>query len=129
MRFTVGGESYEITPEQVVRALKGVEPEPIVKHLVEIEGSVYPPKQVFGRVTGRDRMSFTTYEAQRVLSRLGFVCRRAGHTDDGTPAWIATRAGESATLDDRVSALEASLATMQAAVAGLHGRVVVLEGT
>lgn len=128
MRFTVGGEEYDLTKERVVSAMRHVASEPIHKHLVEIEGTVFPPKQVFAAVTGRPRTSFTTMEAQRVLGRLGFVNRRAGHLEGGRPAWVADEVDEGGVAaQDRVAALEAALGTLQAAVAGLHDRVSQLE--
>ncbi len=130
MRFTVGGEDYDLTRERVISAMRGATSEPIQKHLVEIDGAVFPPKQVFATVTGRARTSFTTMEAQRVLRRLNFVCRQAGQLDDGTPAWVPARdeGGGEATLEARIAALEATLGTLQAAVSGLHARVSDLEG-
>lgn len=130
MRFVVGGEAFDLTPEQVMASMKSVVAEPIRKHIVEVDGQVFPPKQVFARITGRDRLSFTTMEAQRVLTRLGFVCRTAGQLDDGKPAWVAAGGDVVATtsLEDRLGAVEATLATIEAAVAGLHVRMKDLEG-
>jgi hypothetical protein len=129
MRFVVGGQTHEITREQVEEAMRDAPIETIQKHVVEIEGQLFPPKQVFAIVTGRERQSFTTMEAQRVLTRLGFVCRRAAQLEDGTPAWVATYGGPSDASDpnDRLIALEASVGTMQAAIGGLHARVSQLE--
>lgn len=129
MRFTVGGEEYDITKERVLSAMRGVASEPIQKHLVEIEGTVFPPKQVFATVTGRVRTSFTTMEAQRVLRRLGFVCREAGHAEDGAPTWAASTHDDRprADVEARLASVEATLATLEAAVAGLHARVKELE--
>lgn len=134
MRFTVGGEEYDLTPEQVERRMRGVEPEEIRKHVVELLGTVYPPKQVFAAVTGRSRASFTTMEAQRVLTRLGYRCRTAGQRTDGTPAWLVD-GGDSETASERTStsaesrldAVEAQLATAMAAIQGLAARVATLE--
>ncbi len=69
-RFTVGGEIYQIPCEQVEREMRKVEPEFIQKHYVEILSTHFPPKQVFSKVTGRKRASFTTQEAKRILERL-----------------------------------------------------------
>lgn len=130
MRFTVGGEEYDLTRERVISAMRGVPSEPIQKHVVEIDGTVFPPKQAFATVTGRARTTFTTMEAQRVLRRLGFVCREAGQRDDGAAAWVsAGDDGEEATgvVVDRLGSVEATLATLEAAIAGLHARVKALE--
>jgi len=90
---------------------------------------VFPPKQVFATVTGRVRTSFTTMEAQRVLRRLGFVCREAGRVADEAAAWSSGEDdGEPmAVADTRLAAVEATFATLEAAVAGLHARVKELE--
>jgi hypothetical protein len=128
MRFTVGGEEYDLTKERVISAMRGVPSESIQKYVVEVDGAVFPPKQVFATVTGRVRTSFTTMEAQRVLRRLGFVCREAGRLDDGTAAWVESRGEDDGGIEERMAALEAALATAQAAIGGLHTRVGLLEG-
>ena len=73
MRFVVGGESFELTKEQVVAAMMEKPAEAIQKHLVEVDGRVFPPKQVFATVTGRARQSFTTMEAEREQCPPGFM--------------------------------------------------------
>jgi len=132
MQFTVGGDEYDLTKQRVLVAMRGVRGEPIQKHLVEIEGAIFPPKQVFATVTGRARTSFTTMEAQRVLRRLGFVCREAGHRDEARPAWVPvddTEARPTVVGEGRIAAVETTIATLEAAVAGLHTRVKQLEAT
>ena len=92
-------------------------------------GTVFPPKQVFGTVTGRVRTSFTTMEPQRALRRLGLVCREAGRREDGAAAWVPARTHNyqpDADADARLASVEAR-ATLEAAVAGLHARVKELE--
>jgi hypothetical protein len=130
MKFTVGGVDHELTEEQVIRAMQRVEPEDIREHQVEVGGKAFPPKQVFATVTGRQRQSFTTMEAQRVLSRLGFICRRAGHDPEGRPAMVRQDDELNAEADvlDRLAALEAQVAAMDDAVRGLSARVRLLEG-
>ena len=125
MRFTVGGESFELTREGVIEAMRGAPIEPIRTHIVEIEGEIFPPKQVFATVTGRGRQSFTTMEAQRVLTRLGFTCHRAGRLEDGRPPWVANKAQPSS--EDRLASIESAIGTIQAAIAGLQRRVNELE--
>ena len=126
MRFTVGGEKYDFSREQVVRRMKGVRSEPIQKHTVDIEGTIFPPKQVFAELSGRARTSFTTMEAQRVLRRLGFDSHQPGRR--AAPAEGAPSGAEAkASSPERVADVEARLATIEAAVAGLHARVNALE--
>lgn len=125
MDFTVGGERISLTYEQVVRAMKGVVPEPYQKYVVELGDTVYPPKQVFSHVTGRGRQTFTTLEAQRVLKRLGFVCR-----ESGKPGYVVARlrpelADQAA--DRPISEVDSELATIKLAIAALERRVAALE--
>jgi hypothetical protein len=112
--------------------MKKVHPELIQKHLVELLGTEYPPKQIFAQVTGRSRISFTTQEALRVLTKLGFICREVGQRTDDALAGVSTLVGESAksessTLAIRLVAVESVLATTHLAIAELQRRVEALE--
>jgi hypothetical protein len=135
VRATVGGRSFDFSREEIERRMRRVQPEPIREHLVEILETVYPPKQVLATVTGWDRTSFTTMEAQRVLSRVGFVCRRAGTVGAGQRAWVVDQGsdveGETVTEPDvpetRLTRLETQLAVAQEAIASLAARVQKLE--
>jgi hypothetical protein len=73
----VGGRDFNLTKQEVEVRMKGEDPELIQKHMVEVNGQIFPPKQVLGHVTGWERTSFTTMEAQRVLTRIGFDCAEA----------------------------------------------------
>jgi hypothetical protein len=73
----VGGRDFNLTKQEVEARMNGEDPELIQKHMVEVNGQMFPPKQVLGHVTGWARTSFTTMEAQRVLTRIGFVCAEA----------------------------------------------------
>lgn len=73
----VGGRNFDLTKQEVEARMMGEDPELIQKHMVEVNGQMFPPKQVLGHVTGWDRTTFTTLEAQRVLTRIGFVCTEA----------------------------------------------------
>lgn len=121
----VGGRDFLLSKEDVEREMRGEASETIRKHVVELNGTAFPPKQVLAQVTGWKRDTFTTMEAQRVLSKLGFVCREAGVTAGGDPAWSAV--GGNPSEAERLSALEAALATAQTAIAGLATRVDALE--
>lgn len=70
----VGGRDFNLTKQEVETRMSREEPEPIQKHMVEVNGQMFPPKQVLAHVTGWARTSFTTMEAQRVLARIGFTC-------------------------------------------------------
>ncbi len=75
--MTVSGHRYEIDRDGVQAALEGVLPEPIHEHFVVINERRWPPKQVLALVTGLDRADFTTHQARRALTRLGFPAARA----------------------------------------------------
>jgi hypothetical protein len=44
------------------------------------DGRRWPPKQVLALVTGLDRADFTTHQARRALTRLGFPAGRAANS-------------------------------------------------
>jgi hypothetical protein len=109
--MTVSGRSYELDREGVQAALEGVLPEPIHEHFVVINGRRWPPKQVLALVTGLDRADFTTHQARRALTRLGFPAARAASSREhymraaqaaGLPA---SAVGDSGTLRTSVEAL------------------------
>lgn len=78
--MTVSGHKYDLDTRKVEAALQGALPEPIREHFVVINGRRWPPKQVLAEVTGLDRADFTTHQARRALTRLGFPAGRAvGH--------------------------------------------------
>jgi len=82
--MTVSGHQYDLDSRSVESTLQGALPEPIHEHFVVINGRRWPPKQVLALVTGLDRADFTTHQARRALTRLGFsagraVSRRARH--------------------------------------------------
>lgn len=80
--MTVSGHKYELDRYRVQTALEDVLPEPIHEHFVVINGRRWPPKQVLALVTGLDRADFTTHQARRALTRLGFPAARAASTRD-----------------------------------------------
>lgn len=56
--------------------MRRILPEPITSHYVVIDRRRYPPKQVIGVVTGLDRADFTSHQARRILTGLGFQAGR-----------------------------------------------------
>ena len=75
--MTVSGHQYSLDSRSVEAALQRELPEPIREHFVVINGRRWPPKQVLAVVTGLDRADFTTHQARRALTRLGFPAGRA----------------------------------------------------
>ena len=76
VRAVVGGREFDLTKDDVIRRMRNVEPEPVREHFVVIGEKPFPPKQALAQVTGWDRQTFTTMEAIRVLTRIGFTCQR-----------------------------------------------------
>ena len=73
--FTIRGKQFNIEREDVINAVRNVEPEPLTgrrKYYVEINGKKYPIKQVIGSVTGLPPIAFTAMDAYRILTKLGF---------------------------------------------------------
>ncbi|HEY8788919.1 MAG TPA: hypothetical protein VIM10_07285 [Actinopolymorphaceae bacterium] len=128
--FTVGGRPIDLTKDAVLRRMSREEPEPLREHLVEISSAAFPPKQVLATVTGWDRQTFTTMEAQRVLTKVGFVSRRVNDPPSEAPVGFVSQANTGAQTrpaDQRLTELEAALVVAQQAIAALSGRIAALE--
>ncbi len=123
-RFIIGGRELDTTMDEVIRKMRNVRPEPIREHMVDISGVEFPPKQVLEQVSGFNRRSYTTMEANRVLRRLGFALRRAADASmsPGGPV-KSTPPG----IEHRLSAVESALAVAQEAIAALRNRLAKLE--
>jgi hypothetical protein len=92
--MTVSGHRFDLDPLRVEAALERALPEPIHEHFIVINGRRWPPKQVLTLVTGLDRADFTTHQARRALTRLGFpagraASRRGHHQVDSSAAAAA----------------------------------------
>ncbi len=137
VRAVVGGRPFVFSKEEIERRMRGVRPEPIREHMVEVQDTAYPPKQVLAAVSGWDRTSFTTMEAQRVLTRVGFACRRASEVDKAGRGRVVDQPTDGDTrseagaqdLDARVARLDAALTVAQEAIASLAARLEKLEGS
>src|SRR6266581_3939582 len=84
--MTISGQRYDLDARRVQEALQGELPEPITEHFIVVNGRRWPPKQVLALVTGLDRADFTTHQARRALTRLGFTAGRAASSRGHTPA-------------------------------------------
>jgi hypothetical protein len=73
----VNGTPIALTRSRVIDAMRGVPPESIRSHFVDVAGVSYPVKQVFAAATGLDRLDFTSAVARRHLLKLGFDVERA----------------------------------------------------
>lgn len=71
MQFTICGQKFEITAEDIRKKMHGVEPDAVATLAVSIEGKLYPVKQVISLVTGLPKADFNSHQARHVLRRLG----------------------------------------------------------
>lgn len=65
-----------LSKEQAIRKMKGIKPDVIQVHAVEIGGHTYPVKQAFAVLTELDPLDFSPNQARGVLKRLGFKVMR-----------------------------------------------------
>ncbi|HEV7723330.1 MAG TPA: hypothetical protein VGO60_18720 [Iamia sp.] len=75
---TIASHPFDLSGDEVERAMQGTAAEPIRTHYVVVGGRRYPPKQVIATVTGLDRSAFISTQARSVLERLGFTVGRVG---------------------------------------------------
>jgi hypothetical protein len=106
--MTVSGHQYSLDSRSVEAALEGALPEPIHEHFVVINGRRWPPKQVLALVTGLDRADFTTHQARRALTRLGFPAGRA--VDPRTRHPVTSRANKPPSAASGTDSRSATLA-------------------
>lgn len=78
MIFNLRGKSFNLEKDEVIKVMKGIEPEQIDKYYVEIHGREYPIKQVVGQAFRIPRISFTSMDAYNILHRLGFEIKEKG---------------------------------------------------
>ncbi len=82
MRFILRGEVLQLNHYDVQIIAQVRNPEPIRKHYVEVDGRLFPPKQLLEQVLQDkgykdnefNRLDFTTIDARSILQRLGFKC-------------------------------------------------------
>ncbi len=78
--FELRGKRFELSHADVEERLRHVEPKAVTKYQVRINGRGYPPKQALAAAIGKPVANFTTMDATRILSKLGFEV--AGPTDE-----------------------------------------------
>lgn len=72
LTFTIGGQQFSLSREDVERKLKNEEPEELRKVFVLVSGKRFPVKQALVVSAGLMRSGFTTQDAIRVFRKLGF---------------------------------------------------------
>jgi hypothetical protein len=118
MKFVVGGRNLELDNTQVTDSMRDQTPENARSYVVEVGDRLFPPKQVFASVTGWSRGTFTTYEAVRVLRRLGFQVVDEREVKN----WKDEHAAQES-VEDRIEQLESGLKVLQVAIASIADRL------
>ena len=72
MKFVIRGHEFDLSTTQITEAMIGIQPTGRGKYLVHINTVAYPVKQVLGQVTKLPPVGYTTGDAYRILSKLGF---------------------------------------------------------
>jgi hypothetical protein len=75
MRCVIARFPFDLFKSEVLEAMKGIKPEPVVGESVIIGRRTYPVKQVGEVLTRQDRRDFSAGEVTRAMTRLGFTCR------------------------------------------------------
>jgi len=120
-RFTIARTRFELAADGVERIARDLLPDPVRVHYVVVAGRRFPPKQLIAAATGLDRADFTTHQARRILTRLGFSAARwstESPDPNGTPtagphggrqaAALAPHAGEWVALSGPTDVLVAA---------------------
>ena len=87
IRFTLNGQRYELSREDVESRLADVAPDAIRKHAVRVNGTWFPAIQAFEVATGVPRSEFISHTARRHLAALGFEI--AGEIESRTTSTTA----------------------------------------
>jgi hypothetical protein len=86
MKFIVAGHRFDLEAGDIEETCSHLLPDPLQEHYVVVAGRRFPPKQVLACATGLDRADFTTHQARRVITRLGFVAARTRRAEQRVPA-------------------------------------------
>jgi len=70
--FRLGGEEITLSRKKIEDVMDGLLPYPLGKYRVKVNDEYFPPKQVIKETLGKELTSFTTMDATRILSALGF---------------------------------------------------------
>ena len=80
----LNGTDYQIDSEKIVRLASRLEPKGIDKYWAKIQGRRLPPKQVVSELLGVPLVDFTTMDASRILSAVGFQVHSANDKPEPT---------------------------------------------
>ena len=68
----INGRKYEVQKQQVIDAVKGIEPKNIKSYYVVLNRKKYPIKQAVAIVLNIPAIAFQSADAYRLLDKLGF---------------------------------------------------------
>jgi predicted RNase H-like HicB family nuclease len=92
MRFGIGGQSFEISREDIINAARHVRPKTFDgrnKYYIELLGERFPIKQAIHLATGlRYTEDFTAQYAKRILKKLGFTVHSLSDIDGINPVHV-----------------------------------------
>ncbi len=71
MDFTLLGRKFSLNPQDILSAMRGIQPEIVRTHAVDLDGKRYPVKQVVSVVTGLSKADFNSHQARQLLRRVG----------------------------------------------------------
>ncbi len=113
LEFTINGQVYRLTRQQVIASVRGVIPLAIQRWAVEVDGRRFPVKQVLAEATRTHRMDFISHRACDILRRLGFPVIDVDQetaSDEGAALYDQLEVGEHGQGNLRVAALNAAVA-------------------
>ena len=84
--FTLAGQQFELSSDDVRTRLAGHRPDAIDQYWVEIDDIRWPVKQVMSLATGLSKSDFQSQNSRRLLAKLGFPIGRGSAVLAVTPA-------------------------------------------
>jgi hypothetical protein len=78
-RFKLQKKDYHLEREDILNALRGVDPLPTHDFTIHVHGKDYPIKQAISLATGVSSEKFSASEAHEFLRRIGFVIENYDH--------------------------------------------------
>lgn len=72
MELTLAGMKFDLNIEDILKKMQGIQPEIIRTHAVNLDGKLYPVKQVLSVATGLSKADFNSHQAHQILRGVGF---------------------------------------------------------
>jgi hypothetical protein len=71
-KFILAGRTFDLKKEDILNAVRAVEPLPVHDFTVNLNGKKYPIKHALSLATQLSTAKFSTSEANGILRKLGF---------------------------------------------------------